>query len=314
MRDYGTWSFELVDLFVLILMSRDMREHVDFITSVYSSLSTVATQNVGDERQVIPDAEDVLTGKVDVWVPSKKFALEVYPISWSDPNTRIDAFTRGYLRDRLVRSREAGIRLIQFFQDEWEDNRDVCESIILNALGLAKEKLNGRDCDIVDITSKVGSEFCDKCHISGGTRSRHHYGLIHRPDKRLVGYCSTRTPIQKKHGKVCELARMCFAKNVSVRGGAFKLLNGVIKVAKQDGFEGVLSYAELRHGTGKVYEKFGFDLAGETTTNYWYSDGKRRYDRFKFRAQPGKPEKVVAEENNVRSVWGAGNRIYLIKF
>ena len=51
----------------------------------------------------------------------------------------------------------------------------------------------------------------------------------------------------------------------------------------------------------------------EALNNYWYTDGERRYDRFKFRAQPGKPEKQVAEEAGVRSVWGCGNRIYLLK-
>jgi hypothetical protein len=81
----------------------------------------------------------------------------------------------------------------------------------------------------------------------------------------------------------------------------------------QNGYEGVLSYAELRYGEGGVYEKCGFSLVGESTSNYWYTDGVSRFDRFAYRAQPGKTEKEVAEAANVKAVWGAGNKIYVWK-
>ena len=70
----------------------------------------------------------------------------------------------------------------------------------------------------------------------------------------------------------------------------------------------------LRFGLGTVYEKCGMQLIGETGTNYWYSNGIIREDRFKYRAQPGKSELQVAIENNVRPVYGAGHRIWLLKF
>jgi hypothetical protein len=219
---------------------------------------------------------------------------------------------RGTLRQRFLAAQSADVRLIQFFSDEWLNKGEVCRSMIANALGKSSLKLHARDCELVTLQTPASKAFIDANHISGATRAKHHVGLLHEVHG-LVGVASTRTPIQKKHGHVAELARMCFLRGTSVRGGASKLLSRVKELAIQDGFQGLLSYAELRYGEGHVYEHCGLTLVAETTTNYWYTDGARRYDRFKFRAQPGKPEKVVAEEAHVRSVWGCGNKVYLVQ-
>jgi len=39
-----------------------------------------------------------------------------------------------------------------------------------------------------------------------------------------------------------------------------------------------------------------------------------RYDRFRFRAQSGKSEKEVAQENKVYRIYGCGNYLYEYKF
>ena len=84
--------------------------------------------------------------------------------------------------------------------------------------------------------------------------------------------------------------------------------------AKSRGFEGLLSYADLRHGTGNVYRACGFEFVQENAKNYWYTDGKQRFDRFKFRAQAGKSEKEVVEEAGVRPCFGCGNNVFLMKW
>ena len=37
-----------------------------------------------------------------------------------------------------------------------------------------------------------------------------------------------------------------------------------------------------------------------------------RYDRFKFRAQDGKPEKQIAAESNVHRIGGCGSQIMML--
>lgn len=205
---------------------------------------------------------------------------------------------------------EKNIKLIQIFSDEWREKKDIVKSIIRNALGKNELKIHGRKCEVKRIEQSISKEFLKSSHISGSTRAQVHFGL-YNPEYGLVGVVSGRVPIQKKWGKVFEVARMAFLKNTSVVGGASKLLKQLEIYAKENGYEGVLTYADLRFGDGGVYQKSGYELKGETSTNYWYTEGLNRYDRFMYRAKEGKSEAEVALENKVRPVWGAGNKVYL---
>lgn len=257
-------------------------------------------------RSVIPPLE------LDVWVPSQMLAIEYHGLYWHSGG-KSGVFDKNRHRQKYLNCKEVGIRLIQFFSDEWIGKREICESMIRNVLKKNTEKIHARSCRVREVDAKISRTFADENHISGKTRATKHFGLFDSTN-RLVGLATVRTPIQKKWGHVTELARMCFLKGTTVVGGASKLMKRVEEDSFVRGFEGVLSYAELRYGDGGVYEKCGFTCVGEALNNYWFTDGNNRFDRFKFRAQPGKSEKVVYEEAGVRPVFGCGNRIYVKKF
>jgi len=256
-------------------------------------------------KKVIPPLE------LDVWIPEKMVAIEYHGLYWHSGG-RESTFDKRRHRKKYEACAAAGIKLIQIFSDEWRDKEDICKSIIKNALGKNDVKLNARDCVVEDVDVTTAQKFLNDTHISGYTRCKHKFGLFHKTHG-LVGIATTRTPIQGRWGRLSELARMSFASGVSVRGGASKLLEKVKSQAVVEGFEGVLSYADLRFGNGAVYEKCGLKYIGESTINYWYTDGHKRFDRFAFKAQPGKSEKLVADEAGVRAVWGSGNKIYAWK-
>ena len=107
---------------------------------------------------------------------------------------------------------------------------------------------------------------------------------------------------------------MSFCTNTIVRGGASKLMVRAKILAKELNYDGLLSYAELRFGSGNVYAKCGFEKLGESKINYWYTDGQKRLDRFKFRATPEKSENLIAEEAGVCQIYGAGNAIFAFRF
>lgn len=282
------------------LASKPQLEIVEFIRLLGFSDVEIST------RKIITPLE------LDVWVPSRKFAVEYHGLYWHSGG-KSDTFDKGRHRAKQQACLEKGIRLVQFFSDEWINKNDICKSMLRNALCANVLKLNARDCSVVMLNVEQSKQFVDLNHISGATRSTMHFGLVHKLYG-LIGAATTRTPIQKKHGNVCELARMCFQANTTVRGGASKLLLNVENYARSTGFVGILSYADLRYGTGSVYEKCGFTLKGEALGNYYYTDGANRFDRFRFRAQDGKSEKQVAEEASVRPVWGSGNAVYVKQF
>lgn len=277
------------------------RQQLDIATFVES----LGFEVINSTKKVIPPLE------LDVWIPDKKVAIEYHGLYWHSGG-RNGTFEKNRHKNKYERCIESGIKLIQIFSDEWNSKREICESIIKNALGKNDIKLNARDCVVKEIDTATAKEFLEKTHISGYTRSRHKFGLFHK-SKGLVGVVTTRLPIQKKWGNVLELARMSFLQGVTIRGGASKLLEQIKKQSERDGYEGVLTYADLRFGSGNVYEKCDMKFMGVTNVNYWYTDGHQRFDRFLYRAQPGKSEKDVAALAGVRPIWGSGNNVFLWK-
>jgi len=250
--------------------------------------------------------------ELDVWVPEHKLAIEHHGLYWHSGG-KDGVFLKTRHRDKYLACKAQEIRLMQFFSDEWRDKREICESMISHALGMSKHILNGRDCVVAPVSHIITQPFLDKCHIDGCTKkASFHLVLIHK-HMGNVGVMTLRKPQQKKHGNVLEVARMAFGLGMSVRGGASKLLKHAEKIALQEKYDGIMSYADLRFGgEGSVYEKCKFERIGETSSlNYWYTNGKIRKHRFEYRAQPGKQERQVAKEAGVRAVYGCGNAVYI---
>ena len=45
---------------------------------------------------------------------------------------------------------------------------------------------------------------------------------------------------------------------------------------------------------------------------YFYTDGYKRFNRFKFRAKNGKTEKLIAEENNLYKIYDCGSDVFML--
>jgi hypothetical protein len=151
-------------------------------------------------------------------------------------------------------------------------------------------------------------------HLYGHTVHRRAFGLMH--DGELVSVVTLRVPRQRGHRTqgLVEIARFASALNTVVCGGFQRILPHVRKLASQSGFKGIISYADLDTGTGGVYQKAGFQVAGETGPAYWYTNGTSRIDRFKFRAQGERSERDVARDARVYRIYGAGSRILVMQF
>lgn len=255
------------------------------------------------DRKVISPLE------LDVFVPDKLVAIEYHGLFWHSGGLSGEYDSKLH-RKKYEKCKANGVKLLQFFSDEWINHRELCESMIKISFGIATVKLNARDCRVEKIDKVVGQKFLDENHIAGATkRHRHTLGLIHK-DQGLVGVMTLRVPVQQKWGRLLEVGRMAFSKDTIVRGGASKLFATAEELAIAGSFVGLLSYADLRFGSGNVYRKCGFTEVHDSKINYWYSDGVSRMDRFAFRAQNGMTENEVANTSGVRPVFGAGNLVF----
>jgi len=207
-----------------------------------------------------------------------------------------------------------GRKPFHIFSDEWRDKKEIVNSMINYRLGKVDRKLAARKCSIENIPVDEGKRFFDANHISGNTQSSFYLGL--RCEGELVCCISMRKPVQKKYGNVIEIARFATKTNTLVNGGFQKLFKRIVEYFQDKKFDGILTYSDNRFGDGGVYDKSGFAYQGETPIDYWYTDGKERFFRFKFRAdkENNLTEKQVAEESGVRKVYGCGSKIWLLNF
>lgn len=197
---------------------------------------------------------------------------------------------------------------IVFYNDEWVNKHHICTSILDAKLHSTTCRIFARDTSFCVLESKQAKLFFEHNHIAGNASSSLYCGLLW--DGSLVSAISFRTPFTKNKQHTVEIARFCSVSNTIVAGGLSKLLYHSMPFLRNVGAQKILTYADLRFGEGKSYEKVGFKQMGKTKPNYYYSDGTRRFNRFKFRAQNGVSEKDVAQKANVHRVYDRGSNKY----
>lgn len=255
---------------------------------------------------VVRNDRQALNGlELDVYIPQRRFAVEYHGLYWHSDAAGRDRQTH---RRKLEACRAAGITLLQIFADQWRDRQDICLSMIRHRLGLS-ERVHGRECEVREVDVHTANNFLQKNHLSGEVRARQAFGLFYEDS--MVGALTLRFPFTVKHRKanLMEVARFSLERNLAVPGGLGKLIKAVSKWCQQEGFGGLLSYVDLCHGEGSGYEQAGMTRVGETEVSFWYTDGNRRYDRFKFRAQHGLSEELFAASKGVYRIYGCGNAV-----
>lgn len=271
--------------------SKEEQELYNFVLS----LNPTAQRNV----------TDIISKELDIYVPEKKIALEYNGLYWHTE----DRVGKKYHVDKTQLCTEKDIQVIHVFSDEWREKSDIVKSIISHKLGYTKQIIYAGDCEVKNTsTNKDLSTFFNNTHISGHTNFMQAFYL--QKDGEILCALSLRKSFHKKYNGMIEIARFSSKLNTSVVGGFSRLLKYAKIWAIESGYSKILTYADLRFGTGNVYSKCGFKLIGKTRPDYWYTDAKKRYNRFDYKATNGKSEKQICEEAGVKGIYGCGSNIY----
>ncbi len=269
---------------------------------VYNYVAGLCQDAVRGDRKII--------GKeLDIYSPSRKFAIEYNGLFWHTEN-RIG---KKYHSEKTSLCEQKDIRLFHIFSDEWHEKKEIVKSMISSRLNLSERKIHARKCTVHETNANNDLQhYFDSTHISGHTNFIKAFYLKHGEE--IVCAVSLRKSFHSKYDNMIEIARFSSSLNTNVVGGFSKLFSKIIEWVKNAGYKGIFSYADLRFGKGEVYEKNGFKLTSKTKEDYWYTDSKKRFNRFQYRAQPGKSEKQVAEEAGVYKIYGCGSNIYTMIF
>jgi len=216
--------------------------------------------------------------ELDVYIPSMGIAVEYCGLYWHSELLKKDKKVH---MNKWLDCQKKGIRLVTIFEDEWVHKKEICKNRLKFIL-LNTDTIGARKCQVQQVTGKEAATFCREHHIQGHAASKVAFGLFYRGQ--LVSIMTfNKTSIAKGGDGSCwEINRFC--SSIGVAGGASRLLRAFIRKELP---KKIISYCDLRWGTGSVYSKMGMRLDTVTSPGYWYVKGQKRLHRFNFRRPKG---------------------------
>lgn len=240
----------------------------NFIASIY-------------DGPIIQSNRKILNGKeLDIYLPEKNIAIEYNGLysHYYRPYEKTKSLIKGskYHLEKTLVCEEQGIRLLQFYSDEWLLKPNIVKSIISSKLHL-NQKIYARKCKKIILNSYVKNEFLNQNHIQGEDKSRIKLGLCYNDELVcLMTFCKSRFNSHYEW----ELSRFSSKLGFNVIGGFSRLLSWF-----RDEYSGnIISYADRRYSDGNVYSKNGFDLLKVNRPSYYYVDKNclERFNRMRF--------------------------------
>ena len=211
--------------------------------------------------------------ELDIYLPDYNLAIEFCGLYWHcSKHTRI---TRSYHKNKLDKCNNKGIRLITIFEDEWIHSSELVKQKIASILGKdTRPRLFARKCKIIDVDNKTKSQFFNQYHIQGDGPGSINIGLEYNNE--LVACMA----FIKQPNNVMNLNR--YATSKQVVGGFSKLLS---YFKKNQEWNQIISFADLRWSTGNMYEVNGFHLEKTLPVDYYYVNftNMTRIHKFNFR-------------------------------
>lgn len=242
--------------------------------------------------------------EIDCFIPELNLGIEYCGEWWHSINSGKE---KKYHQDKYFWALEQNIELITIFETEWLNKTDIVKSIINNKLKLSK-KIYARNTIFKPINNCIAKTFHDKNHINGYINSSLNFGLFYNDE--LVSVLSlSKSRFDKKYNY--EITRFSSILNTTVIGGFSKLL-------KNCNLKSIITYADLRFGSGDVYLKNGFNKLGTTPPNYKYFkkcfENRMKFQKHKLTNMKyyseDKTEQEIMLLNNYLIIYDCGNNKY----
>jgi predicted transcriptional regulator len=250
-------------------ISKNQKEIFEFVKGLLPDKEV----KMGDRTVIAPK-------EIDVWVPEFKIGIEHHGL-WHH-SVEVDPENKTKHFQKFQMAQNAGIRLIQIFEDEWLEKQHQVKGYIRAILGKQENKIGARECELERAKISSVRQFLTDNHIQGCAG---HIAYALRLDGVLVAAMTFRKTNNKGRGKpedgVWELSRYCVKDNYLVRGGGERLLKAFVDdvfVLK------IVSYSDNRWSNGGFYLKHGFVEAGDVDHDYsYFKSNPPRFHKSQFR-------------------------------
>lgn len=271
----------------------------DFIKSIYSG-------------EIILNDRKILDGKeIDIYIPLLNVGFEYDGIFWHSQDS---SGKTNYHADKDALAVSKGIKLYHILDIEWKTMKELIESRISSIMGTNKT-IYGRKTTIKILERKLAHQFFNDNHVQGSAGASFYIGLEFEGN--IVAAMSFG---KSRYNSVqFELIRFCNVKGLSVVGGASKLFKYAVK--HLNAIE-IISFCDIRWGTGGVYHKLGFNHIRDNGPSYIYTNRYRtlesriKYQKHKLEKLLPIFDKNISEWENMKNnsfdrYWNSGNAVYI---
>lgn len=206
----------------------------------------------------------LLEGKeIDIYAEEKNIAIEYCGLFWHNEFSPCPR-NKKYHYEKYKSLKEKNIKLLTIFEDEWENKKEICKSIISSCFGKFEKRIYARNTKIKKLDKKITKKFLEENHLNGSTEFLFSYGLYN--DDQLVALFT----YGKHHRKSNEyvLSRFCTLKNTQVIGGISKLFKHLRKIIKKG--EKIVTWSDNRWSNGDIYKILGFTNDCQLPPDYSY--------------------------------------------
>jgi len=248
--------------------------------------------------------------EIDIVIEEKGCGFEFNGDYWHSTFKQLD---KNYHSAKIKNAKYHGIELFHIFEHEWNLKKDIVKSNIKHKLGKTGNKVFARKLTIChNISSSEEKEFLTKNHIQGYVNSSVKIGLRDN-DNKLMMLLTLGKPRFDRNVD-WEIYRVSTQLNTVVIGGLSKLLD---EFKRKFNPKTIMTYVDLRYGSGNSYELCGFVLDKITKPSYFYVKGDvilSRYQAQKHKILKMFPdtdktltETEIMATNRYNKIYDAGN-------
>lgn len=256
--------------------------------------------------EVQTNTRNILKGiELDLYIPEKALAVEYNGLYWHSEWNH----DKWYHHNKWKKCKEAGIQLIQIWEDQWIDRKSMVKDKLQSML-LGRASVGARTTYSCNLSYAEASDFLDETHLQGRSSGSSYLGLRDKKSDQILA-----VSVFKRTKETIYLER--YASRVSIVGGLDKMMTA-------NGPGRYTTFADHCISNGNLYEKTGWEVEQVLDPDYRYvrSGVKIREHKFnyrlkRFRTDPtleyvdGYSESQLAELNNIYRIWDAGKTRYI---
>lgn len=237
--------------------------------------------------------------KVDVYAPAVNLIIEHHGLIFHSDKFRpqITDIPKYQLLSRLF-------RYIVIYSDEWQHKKQIMKKIIASACNkLQLPKLRPKHCVLGIVDNQTAADFLNQHHYLGATRGTH-IGTFYNNE--LIGIMTISTPTRQSKFDY-EITRMASAK-YRVCGVWSYILSRLPEFGLIGSF---ITFSDNRLSTGNVYQAMGLVRDGVVKSDYYYTNGYKRFHKSKLRKtslerETGLTEYELRRQQNLFRIFDLG--------